>query len=102
MLAGDAVKPYSLYVEGVFSCSTLEGVLPGITCSSVMRPDLQATQQVSKDVLWEDLLDYDEDEAEEDFLQQYIALLVSNHEIGPCSLLLQVKCIISTSVCSLD
>ncbi|KAL0029223.1 hypothetical protein WJX79_004037 [Trebouxia sp. C0005] len=34
------------------------------------------TLKVSKDVLWEDLLDYDEDEAEEDFLQQYIALLM--------------------------
>ena len=58
-----------------------------------MRPDPQGTQQLSKDVLWEDLLDYSEIEAEEDFLQQHIALLVSNHSIGPCPLLLQASCI---------
>ncbi|KAL0039095.1 hypothetical protein WJX77_007663 [Trebouxia sp. C0004] len=36
----------------------------------------KGTQQVSKDLLWEDLLDYSEIEAEEDFLQQHIALLM--------------------------
>ncbi|DBA69517.1 TPA: hypothetical protein ACH3X2_012720 [Trebouxia sp. C0005] len=46
------------------------------TLSNPTACTLKATQQVSKDVLWEDLLDYDEDEAEEDFLQQYIALLM--------------------------
>ena len=58
-----------------------------------MRPDLQGTQQPSKDVLWEDLLDYSEIEAEEDFLQQHIALLVSNYKIVLCLLLVQVVCI---------
>lgn len=59
----------------------------------MMRPDLQGTQQLSKDVLWEDLLDYSDIEAEEDFLQQHIALLVSKYTIIPCPLLLQVICI---------
>jgi len=62
----------------VCPATTLEGVLPGATCSSVTRTDLQGTQQVSNDLLWEDLLDYSEIEAEEDFLQQHIALLVSD------------------------
>ncbi len=62
----------------VCPAATLEDVLPGTTCTSVMRPDFQGTQQVSKDLLWEDLLDYSEIEAEEDFLQQHIALLVSD------------------------
>ncbi len=47
----------------------------------MVRPDLQGTQQVSKDLLWEDLLDYGEIEAEDDYLQQHIALLVCNYSI---------------------
>lgn len=68
----------------VCPAATHKGFLPGITCTSVMRPDLQGTQQPSKDVLWEDLLDYSEIEAEEDFLQQHIALLVSDYKIVLC------------------
>ncbi|KAL0046980.1 hypothetical protein WJX82_003486 [Trebouxia sp. C0006] len=39
----------------------------------------KGTQQLTKDVLWEDLLDYSGIEAEEDFLQQHIALLMVPH-----------------------
>ncbi len=77
----------------VCPAATLKNFLLGITCSSVVRPDLQGTQQLSKDMLWEDLLDYSEIEAEEDFLQQHIALLVSNYSNVLCLLLLQENCI---------
>ena len=70
---------------------------------SVVRPDLQGTQQLTKDVLWEDLLDYSGIEAEEDFLQQHIALLVSNYSnvlcLPPSTRKLHSS---QTCICSLD
>ena len=86
----------------VCPAATHKGFLPGITCTSVMRPDLQGTQQPSKDVLWEDLLDYSEIEAEEDFLQQHIALLVSDYKIVLCLLLVQVEIIPALAVLTVD